>query len=388
MRAVRVLQVNKLYHPWIGGVERAVRTIAEGLHQRYGLAVDVLACQARGRGTVARLDGVRVTAVGSAGMVFGMPLALHFPFVYGTMSRQFDILHLHMPFPLAAFSQAVVGPRDRALIVHYHSDIVRQKRLSAAYGVFLHRLLEQADRIIVTSPNLLSASAHLSPFRRKCRVVPLSVTVPRGVSALGRQRAALTRHLGLVDGEKVVLFVGRLVYYKGVEYLIDAMRDVEAKLVILGDGPLRTALEQRAREKRLAEKILFFPHASDQDVSSLYARANVFVLPSIETTEAFGLVQLEAMAYGVPVVNTDLPTGVPWVSQSDETGLTVPPRDSGALAQAVNRILHDRRLARRFSENCRTRVREFTVKKMIDRIYAVYQEVLEERTGQLTRRAG
>lgn len=388
MRAVRVLQVNKLYHPWIGGIERSVRTIAEGLHQRYGLAVDVLACQARGRGAVARLDGVRVIAVGSAGMVFGMPLALHFPFVYKTVSRQFDILHLHMPFPLAAFSQAVVGPRDRALIVHYHSDIVRQRRLSAAYSVFLHRLLEQADRIIVTSPNLLSASPHLSPFRRKCRVVPLSVSVPRGVPALGRQRAALTRHLGLRDGEKVVLFVGRLVYYKGVEFLIDAMRDVEAKLVILGDGPLRTALEQRARETRLAKKILFFPHASDQDVRSLYARANVFVLPSIETTEAFGLVQLEAMAYGLPVVNTDLPTGVPWVSQSNETGLTVPPRDPGALAQAVNRILHDRRLARRFSENCRTRVRQFTVTKMIDRIYAVYQEVLEERTGQLTRRAG
>jgi rhamnosyl/mannosyltransferase len=147
-------------------------------------------------------------------------------------------------------------------------------------------------------------------------------------------------------------------------------------------------LERGAREKRLAEKILFFPRASDQDVRSLYSLANVFVLPSIETTEAFGLVQLEAMAYGVPVVNTDLPTGVPWVSQSDETGLTVPPRDAEALAQAINRILHDRRLARRFSENCRTRVREFTVKKMIDRIYAVYQEVLEERTGQLARRAG
>jgi glycosyltransferase involved in cell wall biosynthesis len=388
MRTVRVLQVSKLFPPWIGGVERAVRTIAEGLHQRHGLAVDVLVCQSRGRGTVARLGGVRVRAVGSAGMVLGMPLALHFPFVYGTVSRQFDILHLHMPFPLAAFSQAVVGPRDRILIVHYHSDIVRQRRLSAVYGVFLHQLLEQADRIIVTSPNLLSASPHLRSFRRKCRVVPLAVNVPRGVSAPVHQRAAVMRRLGLTNGEKIVLFVGRLVYYKGVEHLIDAMRGVDARLVILGDGPLRTALEQRAQDRRLDGKILFCPRGSDQDVKTLYSLADVFVLPSTEPTEAFGLVQLEAMAYGVPVVNTDLPTGVPWVSQSNVTGLTVPPRDSKALAQALNRILHDRRLARRFSENCRTRVREFTVEKMLDRIYAVYEEVLEERTDQVTRRAG
>lgn len=389
MSAPRVLQVNKLYPPWIGGVERAVQMMSEGLSRGRGIDVEVLACQARGRGMAATVGGVRVTRVGSLGMVFGMPVSPHFPLVYGALSRRVDLLHIHMPFPLAAWSDAVLGDSGKGLIVHYHSDIVRQKRLAWMYTVFLRRLLQRADLIIVTSPALLANSPHLAPFRRKCRIIPYAVNQAAG-SPDPAHVPALRARLGVRDGGRVILFVGRLVYYKGVEYLVDAMCSVDATLVIVGDGPCRRALQKRVAERGVERKVLFCPAVSDQELGAYYSLADVFVLPSIEPTEAFGLVQLEAMATGLPVINTDLPTGVPWVSRSGETGLTVPPRDSTALAGAINTILRDRQLSARFASRGRTRVKEFSVEKMLSDIRALYEEVLDAhpRAGRLMRRAG
>ncbi len=389
MSAPRVLQVTKLYPPWIGGVERAVQMMSEGLSRRHGVDVEVLACQARGRGMGATVGGVRVTRVGSLGMVLGMPVSPHFPLVYGALSRRVDLLHIHMPFPLAAWSHAALGDNGKGLIVHYHSDIVRQKRLAWMYTFFLRRLLQRADLIIVTSPALLANSPHLAPFRRKCRIIPYAVDQAAG-SPGPIHVAALRTRLGVRDGGRVVLFVGRLVYYKGVEYLVDAMCSVDATLVIVGDGPCRRALQKRAVEKGGERKVLFCPTVSDQELRGYYSLADVFVLPSVEPTEAFGLVQLEAMAHGLPVVNTDLPTGVPWVSPSGETGLTVPPRDSTALARAINTILGNRHLSAKFAAQGKARVKEFSVEKMLGDICDVYGDVLaaQPRADRLTRRAG
>ncbi len=382
---MRILHVSKLYHPWIGGVERSVQTMVEDLRNRWGLDVEVLACQPAGSGAVTSVGGVRVTLASSLGMAFGMPVSLDFPLIYRRLSRSCDIIHLHMPFPLAAFSEAVLGQNEGRVIVHYHSDIVRGRRLAWMYEPFLHRLLERADQIIVTSPNLLLNSRHLRAFRQKCRVIPLAVDVRKRRATGSARVSVLGRMLGLRKSDKTVLFVGRLSYYKGLEYLIEAMRHVDAKLIIVGDGPLRTTLQESIKSSPFRDKILFCTKVSDAELGAYYSLASVFVLPSVAPTEAFGLVQLEAMVYGVPIVNTNLPTGVPWVSRSGETGLTVPPQDSGALAEAINTILTDRALSGRFSVNCKARVKKFSVDTMVDQIYALYEEVLG--VGRKKRRA-
>ena len=155
------------------------------------------------------------------------------------------------------------------------------------------------------------------------------------------------------------------------------MQEIEAKLLIAGEGELREELEEKARSLKVNQKIIFLGKVSDEKLKYCYQICDLFVLPSVESSEAFGIVQMEAMAYGKPVVNTNLPTGVPYVSINGETGFTVPPRDSKALANAINRILNHKELATKFSKNALKRVKEkFSKEKMLESIYLIYKELM------------
>jgi len=369
-KKIKVLQVNKLYAPFIGGVERTVQDIAEGLKDQVDMKV--LVCQPKGNTTVEVINGVEVTKAGSLGIYWSMPVSLTFPFLLAKMSRDVDIIHFHFPFPLGDFSYLLLGARGKKIVVTYHCDIVRQKKALILYKPFLFKFLSIADRILVTSPNILQSSKYLTPFKNKCVVVPLSIPVEEYT------RVDQTFDVGISQGEKIVLFVGRLSYYKGVEYLIEAMQWIDAKLLIIGDGELRNVLEEKTFSLGLNKKVNFLGKVPDQLLRYCYQICDVFVLPSIESSEAFGIVQMEAMAYGKPVVNTNLPTGVPFVSVHGETGLTVPPRDSIALANAVNKILEDEKLANSFSQNAIKRVNEkFSRKRMLEQIYSIYNELMD-----------
>jgi rhamnosyl/mannosyltransferase len=182
-------------------------------------------------------------------------------------------------------------------------------------------------------------------------------------------------------GKKIVLFVGRLIYYKGVSYLIDAMArlaDKEAKLLVVGEGPLKDELQTLAIERGVAEQVMFLGKAGDSDLLSYFHACDLFVLPSVANTEAFGIVQLEAMACGKPVISTNLPTGVPFVNLHNRTGIIVPPEDPVALAGAMRRILDDPALAIRYGETGRERVaRDFTKTVMLERVMDLYSELTE-----------
>jgi len=405
---MRVLQVNKFYHPTVGGVERVVRTLAEGLRDR-GHATRVLAATERGLGRRERVDGVPVTRVTSPGMALSVPLAPTFPLRLRSLAREADLVHYHLPNPLAVVGHVLAVPDGTPTVLTYHSDIVRQSLALRLYRPALERCLADVDHVIATSPRLRDNSRFLAPHREKCSVVPLSVPAaladaaetPKGAETddrsetleSARPAGGSTGNGGWqaedrVDGDSpddrpVVLCVGRLNYYKGVEYLVEAMAGVDARLVVVGDGDRRARLESRARELGLDAR---FPgRVDDATLAAWYDRADVFVLPSVEPSEAFGIVQLEAMARGLPVVNTDLPTGVPWVSRDGETGVTVPPRDADALAAALNGLLADPDLRETYGENGRQRVRErFTRERMLDDTVAVYESVLDggrNRTG-------
>jgi rhamnosyl/mannosyltransferase len=228
---------------------------------------------------------------------------------------------------------------------------------------------------MVTSPMQVQTSPSLGAVADRCRVVPLGIDPARfELDAAGQERARAARRR---FGDPLVLFVGRLVYYKGLEYLVTAMRDVNANLLIVGSGPLRGALERQVQRLGLTARVHFVDVASDADVVTYLHACDAFVLPSVHNSEAFGLVQVEAMACGKPVVNTALPTGVPFVSVDGMTGLTVPPRDAPALAAAIGRLLEDRALRERLGAGARARVdAEFTLRRMLDRVLDVYREAL------------
>ncbi|RMG54985.1 MAG: glycosyltransferase [Acidobacteria bacterium] len=319
------------------------------------------------------IEGVSVTRVGSWGTVASTSLCPTFPRLMRACEA--DIVHLHEPNPLAVFSYLAVRPRSK-LVVSFHSEIVRQRVLARAYRPFLMEVLRRADRIIVGSPAPLDHWSTLAPFRHKCAIVPFGIDTRPFQDE--ERWAARARDIRRRYGEPLLLFVGRLVYYKGLEYLIEAMRRIPARLLVIGDGPLRERFQRKIEEDGLGEKIALLGERSPEHLPAYYHACDVFVLPSTHRSEAFGIVQLEAMACGKPVVSTNLPSGVPWVNRDGETGLVVPPRDVDALVRAIRLLLAHSELRWRLGRRGRHRVhREFTRDRMGDRMLAVYEEVLK-----------
>lgn len=367
---MNVLEVSKFYYPEYGGLESVVRTAAEGVAER-GHDVRVLATVPQGRGHSHTVSDIPVTKTSSLGQVLSVPLTPTFPLRLRRAVRSADVVHYHIPNPVTVASHFVARP-DAPTVATYHSDIVRQSGALRAYRPLLERFLEAVDRILVTSPRLLDHSEVLGPYREKCRVVPLSVDT----STFGPPGSAAEAPSMDIDGP-VLLFVGKLRYYKGVEYLVEAMAEIDATLVVVGEGERRDALETAAQETGVSERVRFLGHVSEAQLHSWYDAADLFVLPSVEPSEAFGVVQLEAMAYGTPVVNTDLPTGVPWVSKDGETGLTVPPRDSAALATAITNLLDDDERRATYGRAARKRVEStFTQEARIDALIECFTERL------------
>lgn len=363
-----ILHVNKFYHPQIGGIERVVKVLAEHASAR-GHDVRVLASMPRGLGRTRTIEGVPVVKAASAGVALSQPIAPTFPIHLARHARGADVVHHHLPNPIGVVSHLVGAPAGTPTVAYYHSDIVRQATALRAYRPMLHRFLQEVDRIVVASPAMTTASEHLGPFQEKCTVIPYSVDLD-AIDSLDTANAGVD-----VDGP-VVLFVGRLVYYKGVEHLIEAMAQVEATLLVVGDGPRREALGERAEALGIQDRVRFLGSLSERELHACYALADVFALPSVEPSEAFGIVQIEAMAHGTPVVNTDLPTGVPWVSKDGVTGLTVPPGDAASLADGLNELLGDAGLRESYGRNARRRVEEtFSRDSALSQMYDLYRTV-------------
>lgn len=367
-----ILHVSKFYYPKTGGIEWVVKQLAEGVAAD-GNAVRVLSSVDRGLGGRDTVNGVSVTKASSLGVVLSVPVAPGFPLNLRSAIRDADIAHFHLPDPLSVVSYLLVDDDSTKIVATYHNDIVRQSTALKFYRPLLDRFLASVDRILATSPSLLRQSDFLAPYREKCTVVPLSINIDEYGDYSGREFDLLT------SDRPTILFVGRLIYYKGLEYLLDAMANVEADLLIAGSGELRGKLERRAVEKGVDDKVTFLGYVSDEKLHYCYAKADVFVLPSIAPSEGFGIVQLEAMAYRTPVVNTDIPSGVPWVSKDGETGLTVSPKDSEQLSEALQTLVEDEQLRMQLGKNARQRVEDqFSRNRMVENTKDVYGDLLDE----------
>jgi rhamnosyl/mannosyltransferase len=277
-----------------------------------------------------------------------------------------------VPNPAAILAYFAAAAR-KPLVISYHSDTVRQPILARIFSPILDRALRRAAAIICTSPQYRDSSPGLVGHQERCHVIPLAIDPEPLERAEPEAIAAIRSRFG----PRILLAVGRLVYYKGFEYLIQSMRKVTAHLLIIGRGPLRVALGRQALQYGVADKVTFLGEVDD--LAPYYHAADVFILPSIVRTEAFGVVQLEAMACGKPVINTHLDSGVPFVSIDGETGLTVPTADSGALAGAINLLLQEPGLRHQFGVAARQRVlTHFNPKTMVASTLRVFEIAMSQ----------
>jgi rhamnosyl/mannosyltransferase len=360
---MRVLHVGKFYPPHPGGMERVVETLCQASR---GIVENHVLVANHGRATVEETrDGVHVTRVGTIAAAGSVHIAPTFAAWLRKIPA--DLIVLHEPNPWALVSDRIARPKA-PLVIWYHSDVVRPALQYALFYAPLARFAYgRARRIVVSSPALGRHATALAACQDRVRVIPFGID-PAPWTA-GADAAA-------PGGEPFALFAGRHVAYKGVDVLLRALAATGAtRAVIAGDGPKRTEWERLARELALDGRVTFTGEVTDAELRRLMHACALLVLPSVTQAEAFGYVQLEAMAAGKPVISTDVPSGVSWVNQDEQTGLVVPARDAGALGAALDRLMGDAALRARLGAAGRARVEdEFTLGRLRERLRLLYEE--------------
>ena len=374
---MRVVMVSKHYFPFLGGLESRVKWLAEWLVHAGDQVTVVTAAEEGVRGSEC-LEGVTVNRHPPA---FSLLNALVCPGVLRDLLKlDYDVADVNLPDPVnAVFTLIACTLRRRPYVVTYHADIHKTgfagRLFTFFYSPLQQLVLTFAHAILVTSPDYAHSSAPLKPHLGKTVVAPSFVNADRFTPNVDGTR--MRAELGVTAG-KMVLFVGRLVPYKGLDVLLDAFRrvasDVDATLVIAGEGPLESRLKAQAQTLGVANRVVFAGRVPDERLPELYAACDVFVLPSVTRQEAFGLVLVEALACGKPAVTTNF-SGMPYVV--GDAGLKVPPGSVGQLHPALVKLLVDGEAATKMGAAGRQRVLElFEQNRVAEKVAGVYRRAV------------
>lgn len=380
-RPIRVLHFGRFYNDRFGGAERHVATLLPGLMER-GVEVANIVANDHFAKEVTSPDGYPIYKMPSLGVVSSTALCPTMPLFARRLceEQQFDIAHLHFPDPLTHLVTFAL-PRSVKIVICWHSDIVRQQRMLKIYRPFLEKTVKRADAIIAATPKHFSSSSQMGTVSDKSRqhVIPFGIDYtpfenPHNIVEGDRIR---NRYFG----RKIIFALGRHVYYKGFEYLIRAMAKLDDAVLLLGSsGPLTESLKALASDILPPGRMEFLGRIPDGQLASYYHACDVFCMPSVQPSEAFGLVQLEAMACGKPVVCCELNNGVTYVNQHEQTGLVVPPADPTALAEVLRRLFANPAEAQRFGATGKRRAYEhFEISSMCDKTIDVYRRILAEK---------
>ena len=378
---MKILLVNKAYHPHLGGVETVVRQIALGM-TRAGHEASVL-CFGDEDADETR-EGVLVRRVRPAWRIGSAPLGASFLAEFRAMAEQSGVINLHSPNPMgeiAALAHKRGKKPGQRIICTYHGDAQRPELLLPGYDVLMRRFFGVCDAVVASSPKIISSSRVLSRLDRlgkrppgKIRVIPLGVDCEKYLPAPGSPESESAEKLlaGLPAGSFRVMFAGRLVYYKGLQFLLGALRILKergilASVFIVGSGPLEGEIKAFADRNGLADRVIIIPPQPEGAYRALFHQADCFVLPSTHRTEAYGIALLEAMASGLPVISTELGTGTSWINVDGDTGFVLVPGDPEALARAIETLTLNASVRERFGQRALERSREiFDEEKMLD----------------------
>ena len=368
----RVVHFGKFFPPHHGGIESVTRTLAVGAAAA-GHDVTVV-CFSRRSGLWQEIvAGVRVLRSLAPTSLGSQPLSFLYCIHCLRLGRRADIVHLHAPNVLASICALLIPSKTR-LLVHWHSDILKKGIVYKFFRPIEFLLLRRADCIVATSRAYADASKPLKGFKKKIVCVPIGVA--------NRVCDSLTEFLdakftALIGQKRILLAVGRLVAYKGFDILIEAARFLpdDTVVLIVGEGAMRPELQLAIVEHGVTDRVLLTGGVNSATLYHFFERATLFCLPSTYRAEAFGVVLLEAMSFGLPIVATDIPgSGVPWVNQNNKTGFNVRPGDAQAFAEACNKILKSDPLRHLFSRNARERFRsKFSEEKSVETFMHIYE---------------
>lgn len=377
---MKITQLFKIYWPDNGGgIAKVMESIADVLPE---YEHEIVVCQdsRKKKGTDDRYHGVAVHRCRQLFSLASTPVSLRFLEEVKKCTRDSDIVIYHFPYPMADLA-VLLGIYSGRLVVWWHCGFEKYRKLAFLYRPLVRHTLNKADCILVSSKGNLKNTAILRGYREKCRVIPFCVSeecLRRGSAhAAGLDQQRVSRHAGQ-KRQVHILFIGRLVWYKGCDILLKAFAKMQYKncrLVIVGSGPLEQKLKNLAASLKLVD-VEFAGMVSEHEKMRQIGQCDFLVLPSVSRAEAFAVVQLEAMAFGKPVVNTALKSGVPYVSVDGVTGKTVRPGSIQELSAAMDELAEDEQLRRRYGANALQVVQmKYTQEQMTKRYRKVFQEL-------------
>ncbi len=374
---LRCLQLTKFYPPYSGGIETTVQYIANGLYDR-GWSVDVL-CSNTSNTTIHERENISLIRTASIAHIASTSLSPMLVYWLFVLQRKSDIIHVHLPNPMANLALWLTRPKCK-LILHWHSDIVKQKILLKIYRPLQTWLLNRSDSIIVTTENYAKSSIFLQPYLNKVSIVPSCTKDPLKLSTpLDRKFSAQTVK-NRWPNKRIIFALGRMTYYKGFDDLINAASFLPDDVVILigGTGELLNSNKELVKRLGLDHKVFFLGRIPDGELSGYFAASYLFCLPSLVRAEAFGLVLVEAMAHSVPIVATNIDgSGVPWVNQHGVSGLNATPGDVDSLVKCLLKLLNNPAFATQLGLRGRHRYESmFTLPTMIEKIIVLYSKIL------------
>jgi len=317
---MKILNVNKFYFPVLGGVEKITQEISESLNSRDDFEVEVLTCKTKGKRIIENINGIKVYRAASLGKKLGMPISFDFLKLFIGLQKNYEAILIHHPFPLAFLILPFI--KTKKLFIWYHSDIVRQKYSKYLFNFFINYGLKKANKILLSGQAIIDNSRTLKNYQEKCVVIPFGID---------------------------------LEYFSENEEIKNKAAKINAEF----KKPL---ILKEIIKNQVQGKVKIM--APVNDLRPFYKACDIFVLPSCGKNEAFGLVQIEAMAYRKPIINTNLESAVKEISLNNISGLTVSPRNSAALEEAIKKLIGDEKLREGFGQEARARVEKIFNKKI------------------------
>lgn len=329
---MKILQIGKFFPPYfLGGIEKASFKLHHALQNREKIVVDTLAFLPKKYTGDIKVDEhiyLCKTDIEKDSVQFSKS----FIKIYNAIKDNYDIIFINMPHPFANLVMWMNPPEKAKIVLYWHSDIIKQKFALFFYKPLLVWLIRRASLIIGAT----SIHTEQSDFAKY--FIGKSITIPC-ISEYRLQKSSYK----LLDGKKVIFSCGRLIYYKGFGGLIAAAKNIDntAIIHIAGTGVLHNELQKQIDDNKLNDKVKLLGRLSDEDLQEEYKNCYLYCFPSVGRGEMLGLVQLEALSCGKPIVSCDIPrSGAPTLNIQGKTGFKVPVFNSIALAERINYMLN------------------------------------------------
>jgi len=369
---MKVLHVTHTFFPDSrGGVEEVVRQICLNT-EPYDVESRIFTLSRTPTPKVVEIDNVLVFRAKLNIEISSCGFSLNALSDFKDLIDWADVVHYHHPWPFADFLHLYCKVTKKT-VVTYHSDIVRQKILKNIYGPLMHYFFKRVNKIVATSSNYLESSLILQRYKNKVEIIPIGINE----ESYPKSSSKDIEFVKSIVGNDFFLFIGMFRQYKGLHYLLKALVNNHAKVVIAGTGGLEKKLKRQANILGLTN-VHFVGSVNSSEKSALLKLCSGVIFSSHLRSEAFGVTLIEGAMHSKPLISTELGTGSSYVNLDGITGHVVQPSNHEELKNAIEKLFFNPQISKKMGLKARARYdKEFTGTIMGSRYYELYKNLFK-----------